>query len=268
MSEDDTDQQAVNPAETGDIPAASPTAAPTEVPEQSEETSNGEDSAESRAEKPKGGFPRRISELTRAQRELREELARERAEREALQSRLNPATSEKEPQRDQFDDWDSYERARVRYEARQAIREETQAREAAMQQRAYMQQAAQVHTQWESRLDAAREQFDDLDEYVDVVGERLSPVLAEAIKTAEMGTHLVRYLGQNPKELGRITNLPDLQAVYELARIESRLNARPKASNAPAPGTPVKTTAAPTNALRDDMDMKAWMARRNAELRG
>jgi hypothetical protein len=267
MLEADSDQQALNPAEPGDIPADSPPAVPTETPEQSAETSNGDDSAESRAEKPKGGFQRRISELTRAQRELREELARERAEREALQSKLNPVSTEKEPQRDQFDDWDSYERARVRYEARQAFREESQAREAEMQQRAMQQQAAQVHTQWESRLDAAREQFDDLDEYVDVVGERLNPVLAEVIKAAELGPQIVRHLGQNPKDLDRITNLPGIQAVYELARLETRLNTRPKASNAPTPANPVKTTAAPANALRDDLDMKAWMDRRRTELR-
>jgi hypothetical protein len=266
MSDFDTEQQAV-PADTGDIPAASPTAAAPSVPAPDAENLIGDDTPESQGagNKPKGGFQRRISELTRQQRELREELARERAEREALQQRAS--SSDDEPTRDKFDSWDDYERAHVRYVARQEIQAQTQQMREAESSRIREQQASELRDEWESRLDAARDEHDDIDEYVDVVGERIGPMMAMAIQSSEVGPGLVRYLGQNPKELDRILNLPAVAAVRELGRLETRLQARPRASNAPAPTSGVKTTTAPANALRDDSDIGSWMKARNAQLR-
>lgn len=263
MSDIDTEQQAV-PAETGDIPAASPTADAPAVPEPVAETSGEDTAAEAEKEKPKGGFQRRISELTREQRRLREELARERAEREALQ-RGQP--SEEPPQREKFATWEEYEAANVRFIARQEIRNETAALRQAEAARAQAAQMQTLHEQWESKWDAARDKYDDIDDYVEVVGEKLTPDVALAIKAADAGPELVRYLGQNPRELDRITSLPGVQAVYELARLETKLTAKPKASAAPNPPSNVRTTSAPQNALRDDIDVKAWMERRRAELK-
>jgi hypothetical protein len=89
-----------------------------------------------------------------------------------------------------------------------------------------------------------------------------------AIKASEKAPELVRHLGQNPRELERITNLPPIQAVYEIARLETRLTEQPKASKAPAPASPVKTTTPPANALRDDSDIGSWMKARTRQVRG
>lgn len=264
MSDIDTDQQAV-PADTG-VPAAPPTATESAAPEPTSETS-GDDTPASQGEKekPKGGFQRRISELTRQQRELREELARERAAREAMERK---GQSAEPPKRDDFASWDEYERANVAYVARQVLQEERTKAATEAQQEALQRQAAEIHQSWESKLDAARDTYDDIDEYVDAVGEQLTPVLAEAIKAAEKAPELVRHLGQHPKDLERLQRLPAVQAVYELARIEARLQAQPKASAAPAPASPVRTASAPANPLRDDSDIGAWMKARRQQVRG
>lgn len=269
----DTDQSAGNPTET-DVTAASSPATAQATPELASETSTGDDTAdESQAEreKPKGGFQRRISELTRAQRELREQLAQERAAREALErGKQTPAETEPEPQRDQFESWDEYESARTRWVARQTYREEsarerqaTEAREAARQQQ-------ELHATWSDRLEAARDKFEDIDEYIDPVGERLTaqaPAVVQALMASELGPELVRHLGQNPKDLDRIARLPAIQGVYELARLEARLQAQPKASKAPPPPTSVKTASAPQNSLRDDTDTASWIKARREQLK-
>lgn len=189
-------------------------------------------------------------------------------ENERLKQQPTSSGSEDEPQRDKFDSWDEYDRARVRWLARQEVRQETQAMREAETQRVREAQAAELRAAWEARLDSARDEHDDIDEYVDVVGERINEVLAVAIQTSDVGPALVRYLGQNPKELDRITSLPGVAAVRELGRLESRLQARPKPSNAPSPASTVKTVDAPKNALRDDMPIDAWMKARTAQVRG
>lgn len=264
----DKGDEALNPQTTGET-AESPPANPPEPPIPEGETSGDTtaDAEQAEKDKPKGGFQRRISELSRRQRELREALAAEQARNAELLAKVQ-SPAQGEPSRDQFESWEDYERAHVRWIARQEFEQVSAERERREAEKSVRSQIETLHAEWTDRLDAAREQFDDLDEYIETVGTQINEGLGEAIKLSPKGPEMVRYLGQNPGELKRLTALSPVAAIYELGRIEARLETKPKVSSAPAPTSGVKTTKAPANALRDEMDTRSWMERRRAEIKG
>lgn len=265
--EEEGDQGSPETPET-DVPSAeSSTAAAPEAPQTGDEDTSRESPGDAQPDKdakPKGGFQRRISELTRKLREERERNAQLMADKAA------PAkeASEAEPKREDFADWDEWDKARIRHAARQEFRRVQQEESQRSAEQVRIREAQLVQAEWESRLEDARERFDDLDEMIDEVGPKLNDELAATIKVSEVGPELVRYLGQHPSELERLAQLVGVKAVRELTRLEAKVQAAPKASRAPEPVNPVKTRAAPANALRDDMPMDAWIKKRRQEVYG
>lgn len=275
--EQDTDREPVQLPEQDEAPKAESSTADAEAPvgAEGEQEHTDDDSGEQAPDKPRGGFQRRISELTRRAREAERALEAEREariraeERARIEGRAPSDHSDPpEPKREQFEDWDQYVTAKAEWSAerkvRAALREADEARTKAERER----EAQDVQRDFEKRMSKARQAMPQIDEYVDEIGPLLTPHIAQAIKASEKAPELVAHLARNPDALDRILSMSAVRSVYELGRLEAKLTAPPKRSNAPEPAAPGRARAAPANPLRDDAPMSDWIKARNAEVYG
>ena len=70
----------------------------------------------------------------------------------------------------------------------------------------------------------------------------ITQVMAETIRSSDVGPEIAYYLGSNIKEAERISHLPPYSQAKEIGRIEAKLASDPpvkKVSGAPSPITPV-----------------------------
>ncbi len=151
------------------------------------------------------------------------------------------------PQREHFQSLDEYLEAKTDWQLAQRLQEIEQRAAQAQQKRAI----EQLESTWEQRLQAEANKDELFEDYVEVVGTRITPLAGVAIKEAEKGTEIVRFLGENPAELKRISQLSPAAQVREIGKIEARLESKPatKTTKAPPPITPVK--GAGSNSLED-----------------
>lgn len=92
--------------------------------------------------------------------------------------------------------------------------------------------------------------------------------LVEAVTALPGGHKVLAHLGQNLEEAMRVTSLPPMQMVMEIARLEQKLGqapAAPRPSNAPAPINPLTSVAAPAapgpddkGKFKDQVEYRAW----------
>lgn len=79
----------------------------------------------------------------------------------------------------------------------------------------------------------------------DRLGMRISPAIASAIIGSDMAPRLLRYLNDNPMEVGRLNSMDPTSAIREMGRIEQKM----EVGGTTPPGSPPTTpTPAPTNA--------------------
>lgn len=226
------------------------------------------DDGEGDQPKPKKSASERIAEVTKARREAERvaDQARRDAEYWREQAlRQQPQPKAQEPQEDGEPDPANYEhgeldarfiREHATYHARQTFREE-QARHA---QQSRVQTALQT---FEQRLG---EQFPD-GEPEGVRRLRALPQLPgavqEAILDSEVGPKLADHLGQNTRELNRISALPPLQQARELAKLELKLAPKPAPSaktvtDAPEPAQQVRGAGGRFGVAPDTTDFAAF----------
>ena len=124
----------------------------------------------------------------------------------------------------------------------------------------------------ETIYNSGKEKFGDWQDSVDnlnAVGLMTRPLIEAAAETGA-AAEVIRHLGQDLDEASRIASLPPVRMAVEVAKLAGKL-ITPKTraiSNAPAPVSPVKgSAAAPAADLRkiaDADDMTAWVAARKA----
>ena len=176
-------------------------------------------------------------------------------------SQADPAS----PRIEQFDDIEKYAAAKAKYESEKALKDHTSKQHAEVRK----QQEARLVEGWEEKTSRAEGKYPDFDE---VVGE-LKPTTpwAVAIMEAENAEDVAYYLGKNLKEAQRISQLPPLSQVREIAKIEAKLLAEPPKpktpSRAPAPITPLKGAAHAVNdAPSDSDDIGQWIRKRSKQV--
>ena len=217
--------------------------------EQDSEDNAAEETAE-KPSKPKGGFQRRISQLTQRHRELEAENARMARVLEQVARERESASAPREsaPSRDSYENYEEYLEARAEYTARKVAREAQEQQLAQEGQRRAYEQAQAGQREWEAKQDAARERFDDYDDMVDAVGTEIGAGAAQAIKSSDVGPDIVMYLGRNPDVLRKLSNMSSTRAAIEVGRIEERLNAnKERKGTAPAPITRTRSAGAASN---------------------
>lgn len=206
---------------------------------------------------------RRIERAVRAEVErdlLRQQLeARDKPKQEA-------APSSEEPKPENFKDWESYNRALIRYEAAQIAAKSQEESRAEAQRREAQQSEAQLARSIQDNFKAAAEKYSDFHEVVTQEGlpfYKGSPILAYVAKS-KVGGEIAYHLGNDPAEAQRIDSMHPIDQVLALNALETKLTT-PQASKAPAPIVPSGTQA---GVRKDWTDMgtaehvNAWLNRK------
>jgi len=113
-------------------------------------------------------------------------------------------------------------------------------------------QRIEVDAGYHDREEKAREKYADFEQVAYNNTLRITDVMAEAIKSSDVGPDVAYFLGLNPKEADRISKLSPYIQAKEIGRLEEKLAANPpaakKTSNAPTPISPINTRGGITQA--------------------
>lgn len=264
---DDTVVEEVSQTSAG-APAPAETAQPVEQeageatkPEDSSQDDTAEDPA-AEAKKHKGGFQKRIDELTRR-------IAEERREKERLLSLVESTVRKPEqttqqsselvePTREQFESYEEFIEARAAYRAEKAVETKLRAIEEQRAQQAAQAKQVEAQRQWQTRMAEAAEKIPD---FVDVLGQSTAPstpTMMQAIIESDVGPQVAYYLAQNPAEAARIASLSPASQAREIGKLEDRVTKPAKASSAPEPIKPVGSRSQVSDLLSDKLPFDQW----------
>ena len=137
---------------------------------------------------------------------------------------------------------------------------EAYAEELIAQREAAKQQAAITEAYYDLEEDV-RTKYDDFDQVAYNPNLPVTEYMAQSIQASDIGPEVIYWLGSNPKEAGRIAQLPPILQAKEIGKIEASLSSNPpvkKTSTAPAPIAPVtaRTTGAPAYDTTDPRSVK------------
>lgn len=188
--------------------------------------------------------------------------AERKAFREAAQ-RLQSQVPQQAPQRDDFRDEATYTQAQLEYlaekRAEQKLREREQAQQAERMQDAFIEKA-----------EKASERYPDFQAVVGNPNLHINEAMAEYIADSEQGAEVAYFLGKNPMKAAQIAAMSPIKAARELARLETELASKPKAtpSKAPEPITPVGSRGnSSTSSPSDKDDIDTWMRKERERMR-
>jgi hypothetical protein len=218
-------------------------------------------------EKPKGGFQKRIAELTR---NWREEQRRNDELLAILRGNQAPPKTEAPEVPPTLEsvgfDETKYQHALIEFATKRA----EAAAEAKLQA---WQQQQQQHAKVESFKSREATFADSVEDYADVVYDPAAPIsepMAEVIRESEVGPQLAYYLGKNRNEAAQIAAMSPIAAARALGRIEAKLAApapKPVAPKAPPPPPKVETSAEAIEDDPDKMPIEKWMKWREKQVR-
>ncbi len=244
-----SDDQIVTPPVDETAPVTEATAAPETVESTPEKTE---------AEAPKTFSQEELDAI------VGKRLAREQRkwEREQALRSQQPTQQRGEVNADDFESTEAYVEALAEKKAHDLIN-----------QREVQQRKVEVEAGYREREEAAYDKYDDFEAVAYNPRLPITDSMAEAIQTSEIGPDVAYYLGSNPKEAARISQLSPIQQAREIGKIEVKLTTTPpvkKTSTAPAPITPVtaKNTGAPVIDTTDprsvkNMSTSDWIAAEN-----
>lgn len=257
------------PAETTQTTGETP--APAVSTEGAPATPPGDDAA---AEpRHKGGFQKRISELTSDKRRLEREADHWREMALKGQTPTPAATSDAAPQAENFATYDEYVHANARWAARQELKAE----QGRTEQQRTEREALEVEQKFMQRCDAASERYADFNDAVGAMMSDdtypISPAVAHAVKTSEKGPDLAYWLANNRQEAARLSQLSPLAAAMELGRVAATLQtpAKRTVTQVPPPPTTIRGGDVPTvdvNAMSKNVDatqlIEHWRSQKRA----
>ena len=165
-------------------------------------------------------------------------LAREQRKWERQQQQQVVKAPVELPPADQFESVEAYADALAARKAEELIR----AREASAKQ-------AELLEAYHDREEEARAKYDDFEQVAYNPNLPITNVMAETIQASDIGPDLAYYLGANPKEADRISQLSPFLQAKEIGRLEVKLTTEPmtkQVSKAPEPISPVKPRGATT----------------------
>lgn len=212
--------------------------------------------------------PRRESRSAR----LRRQNAALRAELEALKrspqadaGKPDAAKGDADPA-PKFDDyegdWDRYDADRIKWAARQAIRDDRAAQERSRTAEQQAERRRELVLDFQDAQASARKAIPDFDEVVGKAANvKVAPHVEDLVLESEKSALLQYHLAQKPALLEELNALPEREAARRIGRLEARLSlpAPKKATQAPAPVTAPKGGASPSN---PDAEIDAFIARK------
>lgn len=259
---DKSDQTAAKKPDADDADKADEAKADADESNADEATDDGEKPKPSKAERRKEQIQQQINDLTAQKRALERETQAELRRLHELQASIN------RQQNIDPEDYEAQESARLGRALDERAFRDTQAKAKELQ----AQQEAVRWSMFDSKLKAAQERIPDLSEAIEKFAQLpVSEYAADIIAESDKAPELTYYLANNPLEAKRIATLPPHQQGVELARIEGRINAAPKArktTQAPTPPPQVTAANSPTGKSYEDMSMEEYAATRQAEEKG
>ena len=192
-----------------------------------------------------------------------------------------PEAGEAEPDASKYDDYIAWQKDWIRWDRRQEQR-------AADTKAAQEREAAAVRQRvesWNERVQKATADHPDFAAVVNADTLTITPVMAQAIQDADIGTEVAYHLGKNPDVAARIAKLSPVAQVREIGKLEAALTPREDTntsedddadapepqdtkpvSKAPKPIKPVSGGPAKTNPIRniEGMSQAEYRAYREA----
>lgn len=201
---------------------------------------------------------------------LAQELAQRDAELAELRQRLQgdgqreakPGIDREPTEQDFPSDYLAYERAKIAWDVRQAIRSENEARDSTRRNAQATESRMELVDEYAEAADVARERIPDFDQVVAKVNIKIPNELADEILSAgQKGPLISYYLAQNPDKLAQLVNMTGKELAREVGRIESRVHLpqAKKATDASPPPSTVKGGAAPAFDPFKSDDMAAYV---------
>ena len=146
-------------------------------------------------------------------------------------SQTLPAAPAELPPADQFESVDAYAEALAAKKAEELLAS-----------REIQRQQLETQARYLERVDEAIEKYDDFKQVVENPALHITPVMADTIRTSDVGPDVAYYLGSNPREAERIAGLPPFLQAKEIGKLEAKLVSNPpvkKTTSAPPPIAPV-----------------------------
>lgn len=234
-----------------------------------------EESAPSEPEKPKkkGGFQKRIDELTREKYEAQEaaRVAQQQyaeMQRHIQEQRLQQAGDIPFPDPSEFEDVQTYQQAVMSWnnQKRQA---EDQARQQQAQQYQEAQRQREAAIAINAKIAKATEKYPDWNLKVQDPSlpplSQISPAAYQAVLDSDDMGDVAYYLANNPSEVYRFRDLSPLQAIKEVARIEMTIKGQSKSASAPPPPPTKVTSHGETEVNPAKMTTDEYIAWRNSK---
>lgn len=257
---DETTPTAPEPAAPS-APAESEPAQTTETEAQATESEA--ETVEGDESSPERKRPSRSERQKRRMQAMATELEGYRAE--FAKREQNPGKADTAPQEADFNgDIYAFERARIAWEARQAVRSEFQERDQREQAKEHTKRQAEASEEFFDRVEDIKPRIPDFDKTIETFygnGGRFSPAVQEELRESDKGPALAYHLAKNPHIAAELNSLDPRSVAREVARIEARLDspAPRKQTAAPAPlNTPKGGSAKPVNERTGPDDMNAF----------
>jgi len=180
--------------------------------------------------------------LAREQRKWEREQAQRQADLQALRAPVDI------PSQEYFNSPEDYAEALAERKAEDLVAR----REAAKQQTVLLEQ-------YQTKEEEARDKYDDFEQVAYNPNLPVTDMMAQTIQASDIGPDVIYYLGSNPKEAQRISQMAPYLQAREIGRLEVKLSDNPptrRTSTAPAPIAPVTARAKGTPAF-DTTDPRA-----------
>lgn len=244
----------------GDIVASDESTVIAEESPQKEEAVNQEEQADGEeAQKKPSGAQRNKAKIARLEQKLAE-----------AEAKLNAKPVDKEPQLNDYETYDAYNRATSRWEANQAI----VAHEEKLAKNQTVSKEAEFERTWDDKIEALEEA--EWEEYQNLVEDykdiELRTQIIKSAQKSDIGPKILLHLDKNPELFDKLNSkdISDLTIIREIRNIESQLknpSQKPlvKGSRSPAPINPVRGSS-PTSVSLEDLDTDAYIAKRYPNL--
>lgn len=240
-----------------------------ESPEETEEETpaaddaDGEDAAEEVKPKKRRNVQKRISELTRAKHEAERREQEAVRQLEALQATTAPEAA---PKQEDFQSIDEFVLASARYEAKQEVRRELETLSNTVQQNQQQAEQTARSADWEVKVEAARDKYDDFDDLVLSDINPVSPAMAQAYAATDNGADVAYHIASNVKLAREISALNPTQAVIRIGQLSAKLAEKPnpRTTSTPNPVKTVKAKATPQKSP-DNMPYAEYVRMRTKE---
>lgn len=222
------------------------------------------------AKKESRGVQKALDRLTSEREEQRRRAETAEAELTAIKAKAKPEVEvgdePKRPNRNDYQDTESYERAyesysdsRAEWTAKKVVKEARDAERKAAEEVSAAEHQRKVTEGYNERKEKAKTKYADFSEVAESEVTVPMPIV-HAILTHPEGPELQYYFGKNPDEAQRLATLDPLNMAIELGVILTKINPKPQVSAAPKPIKPLGASKEAATKDPEGMSMDEYAA--------